>query len=117
VKSKTHTVRESFDDVKIGVHLACIEFDRVTAYVHDPNADCDADGNRGRAVDYIDEDYAERITVQFDEDREALPLASLSTFHQKEVSGAIDAYLERVPPTPPEDEEPDDDREDDDDCD
>jgi hypothetical protein len=111
MKGGKQSVRTTIEDVMIGVHSAVIEFDRVTTWVHDAHYGADADGNRGMAVDMIDEDYAENVTVQFDEDREQMPLASLSEAHRVAVEVAIDAHLEtHEPDWQEQDDEPDPDR-------
>ena len=108
MKGGKQSVRTTIEDVKVGVHVACIEFDRVTTWTHDAHYGADADGNRGMAMDFIDEDYAENVTVTFDGDREALPLKALSAFQQFTVQGIIDAYLEsHEPDWQEQDDEPD----------
>ncbi len=127
MKPRTCTVRESFIET-----IECnpstpveveIEFDRVTTYSHDAHYGADADGNRGRPMDFVDEDRAENVVVSWD-DRTPITLDALADAWPKEgdradpkraVLAAVNAYLERVEPTPEEEEEgpdPDDEPED-----
>jgi len=42
-------------EIMVGTQLWLISGDLKVSMVHDPNADCDADGNRGHAVTFEDE--------------------------------------------------------------
>lgn len=116
------TRTETFDAVIDGRECQ-ITMTRVTNFVHDATYGADADGNRGMAVDYIDEDAAEGDVLIDFLDVEGDPIVVRVSALQAEVDTAIDAYIERTEPTPPDDEddEPDydainDRRRDDGDC-
>lgn len=80
-----------------------IEFTRVTTWAHDAHYGADADGNRGVPMDFVEEDCAEAITINFiDEPGEPVTAQSIRDQHPllyAEIAKAIDAYLERVEPT------------------
>ena len=92
---------ESFDTI-IGGRNVCLEFTRVTVFVHDAHYGADADGNRGWPMDFIDEDYAEDVLVEFDGEGSGAILDV-----QTEVDSAIEKYLESHEPTMPEEPERD----------
>lgn len=80
-----------------------IEFTRVTTWVHDAHYGADADGNRGIAVDFINEDYAEDV-VMINDDGDPVAVPELL---KAEVDAAVDAYLARVEPEYNDRNEPD----------
>ncbi len=87
---------ESFDTTIAG-RDACIEFTRVTTWSHDPSYGSDADGNRGIPMDFLDDDEAEDITLNFD-DEPAKPLVEWPYVVRDLVDKAIEHYLEENKP-------------------
>jgi len=75
--------------------------------VHDPNADCDADGNRGRDVTYEDERVwtVTKVERYREDEMEPVDLATLSVA----LAAAIETHLETLEiETPePDNDEPD----------
>jgi hypothetical protein len=105
MKSHTQSIKTTLEEVDLAGREATIEFTRVTAFSHDPNADCDADGNRGVPRDEIDEDYAEDIMVTFDDCDEdfggptkVVPFDALHGGHRALVTIAVDSYIETHEP-------------------
>ena len=121
MKSRTCTVR-TYVEVTLGDQTTGdqttegrtyeVAFDRITAYSHDPNADCNADGNRGHAVDYIDEDRAENIAAEDEETGVTVLLGALADSDQAVIQKAVDDYLEQHDPEPEEEYDPREDRDD-----
>ena len=95
------TQKTDFDTV-IGGRNCLISFTRVSVFVHDPHYGADADGNRGWPMDFIDEDYAQDVLVEFDGEGFGAILDV-----QTEVDSVIEKYLETHEPTMPEEPERD----------
>jgi len=99
-------------DAPLNNREVCITFDRRTVFGLDANYCADADGRRGMAIDFIDEDYAVDITVQlYGDDGEGQqprrPVAALSSLDALEVHRLVDEYLETHDPEPDDADEPD----------
>ena len=92
----------SFDAV-IDSRDCTIEFTRVITWVHDAHYGADADGNRGIAVDFIDEDLAEDV-VMINDNGDPVAVPELL---KAEADAAVDAYLARVEPEYNDRDEPD----------
>jgi hypothetical protein len=76
-----------------------VEFERMTIWSHDPNYGADADGNRGVPCDFLDEDYADDVTVL------GIPIELYPIPFRKLVMREINAWLEDNEPDMPEAEQ------------
>lgn len=54
----SQVTHETIEEVTIGGFEVTIEFQRRSVWTHDPAYGADADGRRGMAVDFLDEDEA-----------------------------------------------------------
>ncbi len=108
-------------DLDVGGQLYSVEFVRLVTWEWDNNADCDADGRRGHAVEGISCDTFDETTIKvraYDEEGEGVGpwqgFAELSGELQAAFLTALATYCEEHPPElEDEEEEPDGDREND----
>jgi hypothetical protein len=101
-------------DTVIGMRDVDVEFTRTTVWGRE-NYGADADGNRGRMIDTIDEDSYDKILVSWEDETEHnnIPLDELSPAMRDAVIIAVEEYVEKNQPEPEEPDEPEYEPEDD----
>ncbi len=104
MKPQRHTEHIEFNTsfgAADGSEDVLIAFDRTTVFSHDSSYGSDADGNRGMAVDLVDDDWADHIQL------DGVNRVELDLETRQAVDEAVEQYLEDNDPEAPEVPEPD----------